>query len=587
MMKPLLTLLAGAGALAGAVQIAEPAGAGAPFIDPALINRNICGKSAAAPALSRAYFAKIGAAAASANDAPPPAFETVEGIGLAITTTQPEAQRLFNAALAHVWNFNHGEAIKALKAAQAQDPNCAMCYWLESFAWGPNINAPMTPDAAAPAWDALQKAIAVQDSASEKERALIGALRARYAKEAPADRAPLDNAFADAMDAVVAAYPDDDFIASLSAEANMDVEPWDYWMSDGRTPKSRAGKTMSMLEAVLARSPNYQPAIHLYIHMTEATANPYRAVEPAARLGALTPGLGHLIHMPSHTWSRIGRYKQSLRENISAVEADEAFLARPGDASPMYEFGYYVHNVHFVMTSAFMAGDRTTALAMAEKLDAKLPVDMAIAVPFAQPIKAAPYYVWGRFGEPDAVLALETPGAQAPMVEAAWRYARGEALARKGDAAGARAEAEAISKIIAEADVSALESNGIPAIDIMKIAQLTVAARAADADGDIASAIEAMEEAAALQDGLNYTEPPYWYYPAKQTLAAFVLKAGDVERAEILFLDSLAEIPNNGWAYAGLAQAYRAQRDKGAAKYANALFKRAWAGGKAPAQTEL
>lgn len=583
--------LLGAAGVAGLLAFSSfdisPPGA-APFIDPTVIARAMCGSAQDAGLKRRQLFAALGAAqaqepAAAASDA----LKTpVPGIAHKITTASPKAQALFDAGLAHMWNFNHGEAINAFKAAQAEDPDCAMCYWGEAFSLGPNINLPMASEANAPAYAASRAAFDRKANASEAERALIDAIQVRYARKPPADRKSLDLAFAEAMEKVAARFPDDDFIASTAAEANMDTQPWDYWEADGRTAKGRASKTLALLEGVLARNPDYRPAIHLYIHTTEATTNPFRAVPYADRLSALSPGLGHLIHMPSHTYARIGRYKQSMDLNIEAVKADEATLAM-GPQSPMFEFGYYVHNVHFVMTSAQMAGDGATALAMAKKLDAKIPVDMAIAVPLASPIKAAPYYAFAQFAAPAEVLALPAPGAEAPFLQAAWHYARGEAFARAGDTASARNEAGEIEAILKEEDFKFLIENLIPAPDILKIQHRTVLARASAADGDLQKAIALMEEAVALQKGLNYTEPPYWYYPAKQTLAAMVLKSGDAERAEQLFVESLSEIPNNGWAYYGLAEAYGAQNDKAAKKYAVRLMKGAWLGKDAPALDRL
>ncbi len=555
----------------------------APFVHPLAVARSLCGNGDDELAKRRQFFVRAASAYADAT-APTikPSNELNASLGeisYAVTTANAEAQAWFNQGLAHTYNFNHGEAVKSFQKAQAADPDCAMCYWGEAFAHGPNINAPFFPDAVAPAWAALQKANAAKDGASEKEQALINALNYRYEEGPVDDRSKLDNAFADAMDAVALQYPDDDFIAALAAEANMDTQPWDYWEDGGRTPKGRTARTISLLEGVLARNPLHTASIHLYIHITEASQDPYRAADHADRLADLAPGLGHLIHMPSHTYYRIGRFKQSLGHNIRAVAVDAAYLEH-ADASVIYEFGYYTHNIHFAMTSAQMAGDAETALAMAKRLDEKLPIEMANAAPFVQPIKAAPYYAMVQFGDPDDILALEQPDAAFPFLIGAWRYARGEALARKGDVAGAYAEAEAIATIVAEADLSGLTDNGVPALDILNIARLTVTARAAAAEDKFDTAIEAMEDAVAIQDQIAYTEPPYWYYPAKQTLAAMLVEKGETERGEQLFLEALTESPNNALVLFGLSEAYKRQGDKNGAKYAGNLFKDAWLGGK-------
>ena len=556
--------------------------AAAPFLHPLLIARAACGEEKGELSKRRAFFIRAANAyAAQAEEADTSAMlrSGLDAISYDVTTSKPEAQAWFDQGLAYTYNFNHGEAINAFKRAQEIDPDCAMCYWGEAFALGPNINAPMGEEAVAPAYAALQKAMSLRSNASEKEKAIINALHYRYSEVQPDDRSKLDNAFADAMDQVATDYPDDDFIAALAAEANMDTQAWDYWADGGRTPKGRTARTVSLIEGVLARNPDHPAAIHLYIHMTEASRDPYRAVAHAKRLAGLAPGLGHLIHMPSHTYYVVGRFKESLEQNIDAVAADEAYLDS-ADASVMYEYGYFTHNIHFALTSAQMAGDDATALAMAKKLDEKLPVEMASAAPFVQPIKAAPYYAMVQFAAPEEILELEDPGDAMPFLQGAWRYARGEAYAKMGDAAAAMKEAEAISAIVAEADLSPLIGGGVPAMEVLNIARLTVIARASAVQGDLASAIEAMEEAVAIQENIPYMEPPWWYYPSAQSLAGYLLQDGQAERAEQLFIETLSESPNNAWVLYGLAESYKAQGDKNAAKYATALFKDAWIGGK-------
>lgn len=562
----------------------------APFIDPYVLNKSFCGGND--PLLSRkAAFMRMGQAMAQTVDGNAPGTaitpETLAAISYDITTSSPEAQAAFNRGLAHTFGFNHAAAIEAFKQGQAADPNCAMCYWGEAFAYGPNINAPMDDASVAPAYAAALKTMGMISNVTRTEQMLVRAMGLRYTPEPVADRARLDAAFADSMEGVARAFPEDNLVAVIAAEANMDTQAWAYWDATGRLAEGRTARTIELLEGTLARKPDYPPAIHLYIHITEASSDPYRAAAHADKLAGLVPDLGHLVHMPSHTYFRIGRWEESLQNNIAAVAIDEAFLAN-NTASPLYEFGYYTHNIHFALTSAMMGGDGKTALQMASLLDSKLPLEMASAQAWIQPIKAAPYYAMVQFADADDILAMPDPGNSLPYLRAAWHYARGEAYAQLGQADEARAEAAAITTLMS-ADLSALEDGGVPATGILDVSRQTVLARAAASEGDMQAAIAHMETAVALQDSFPYTEPPYWYYPARQTLAAMVLRAGDGERAEQLFMETLVKSPNNAYAYYGLARAFNAQGDRRATRYANRLYRDAWLGKRRdkPKLTEL
>jgi tetratricopeptide (TPR) repeat protein len=435
----------------------------------------------------------------------------------------------------------------------------------------------MDAAAYAPAYAAATRAAELaQSSGTDKERALTQALLTRYTAEAPEDRSALDAAWADAIAGVADQFPDDDEIQAMAAESIMDLSPWVYWMSDGVTPVGRAQEAMDRLETVLARNPAHAPSIHLYIHMTEASADPWRAAAPADVLLTLAPAAGHMVHMPSHTYYRIGRFKDSLQSNIDAVVADEALLAEvPG--SDLYRFGYYPHNIHFALTSAQMAGDAETAIEMAGKLDIAVPLEMATVAPWVQPIKAAPWYARAQFADPESVLA--DPGISdptLPYLTAAWRYARGEALAKLGRRNEVLDEAAAIGVLRETGDFSPLGT--VPAADILRVMELVLAGRAATLAGDHPAAITAYSEATELQANLAYTEPPYWWYPVRQSLAAALLRDGQAERAELEFYRTLIESPNNGWAYWGLAQARRAMGDRRGARDAEAKWRDAWAG---------
>ena len=235
-------------------------------------------------------------------------------------------------------------------------------------------------------------------------------------------------------------------------------------MAAGRqaSPKGRAADIEKRLEGVLAKDPKNAWAIHLYIHLVEASDRPERAEPYADQLAALMPGAGHIVHMPSHIYYRIGRYTDSLDANEAASQVDEKYLAETG-AVGVYPIGYYSHNIHFVLVSAQLLGDTKTALAAAEKLDKWLSNEVATAVPIAQPVKAAPYFAWAQYGDPDMVLALADPPDAPPYVKAMWHYARGAAFAAKKDTRGAEAEAAAIDAILKGTDWAELTAWGIPA----------------------------------------------------------------------------------------------------------------------------
>ena len=358
----------------------------------------------------------------------------------------------------------------------------------------------------------------------------------------------------------------------------------------GGRRRADAGQALQRIETVLARNPDSVLAIHLHIHLTEASDDPWRAAPHAERLAGLAPGAGHLVHMPAHTYYRVGRFKESLAANIDAVEVDEAYLEKAGEAaSEIYRYGYYPHNVHFVLTSAQMAGDGATVLKAADELDAALPMDMAAIEGWVQLIKAAPWFAKVQFGDQavlESVLAAPEPQDAPAYVEAAWRYARGEAAARLGRAGEARAEAAKLAELDAATDWEKAIP-WMPGAMLVDIMQETVLARAAMAEQDLETAIRHWGKATAIQADLPYLEPPFWYYPARQSFAAALLQDGQAERAEQEFFATLVESPDNGWAYWGLAKAREAQGDTGGAQAALTMWRDAWAGEQEPSLDRL
>jgi tetratricopeptide (TPR) repeat protein len=511
----------------------------------------------------------------------PPLWPGLGPITYKITTANERAQAYFDQGLRLAYAFNHAEAQRAFRMAQKLDPDCAMCFWGEALVLGPNINLPMQEDAMAPAYAAAQKAKALAGNANPREQALIRALAARYGSDPKGVRAPLDAAYAAEMAKVATRFPDDDEIATLYAEAVMDLSPWDYWKPGGREPNPQSVPVVPTLERVLARNPNHPGAIHFYIHAVEASDRPKRAEPYADRLRGAIPSAGHLVHMPSHIYYRVGRYLDALEDNKVAVKVDEKYLADTNAPMGVYRLGYYPHNVHFVIASAQMAGDGQTVIAAAEKLRELIPDEVARAIAMVQPVKAAPYFAHAQFSTPETILALPDPGDAIPYVKSMWLYARGVGLAALRDFAGATAAADAIETLERTADFKLLKESNIPAQEVLRIARTLILARVAQANGDTRTAIVRFERAAALQDALPYSEPPYWYYPIRQSLAAALLQAGRYAEAERQFQRALSRAPSNGWAYYGLAELYKRRGDTTSARKAEADLARTWIGDRA------
>lgn len=479
----------------------------------------------------------------------------------AITTVSEEAQAYFDQGLVLAYGFNHELAIQSFQEALTHDPACAMCYWGIAWALGPNINLPMDPALNGEAWAALQQALTLAADASPVEQAFIEALAARYSEEAPENRADLDLAFAKAMGEVAEHYPDDADALAIYAEALMDLTPWNFWTADGE-PTEYTERILTTLEAALAIDPNHPAANHYYIHATEASKDPGRALESAHRLETLVPGAGHLVHMPAHTYWRTGRYADAVRANQHAAHSDESALAGMPDAGTynFYSVAYYPHNIHFESVAAAMMGDSETAINAARRLVEAIPEQAYLDLPFFEDFRPIPYQALIRFGRWAEMVDEPAPGEQLPFATAMWHYARGVALAKLGSVDEARAEL---------ATVEAAKSN--PAFEGLVMASFAsaqqnldmasdiLAAAIASAEGDEDEAISQLESAVALQDTLPYIEPPAWYFPIRHLLGAELLAAGRAAEAEVVYRKDLEQYPANGWSLFGLHQALEAQ----------------------------
>jgi tetratricopeptide (TPR) repeat protein len=502
-----------------------------------------------------------------------PLFDDLGHHHLAVTTATPRAQQYFDQGLRLTWGFNHAEAIAAFREAARLDPNCALCAWGEAYALGPNINAAMDSAAGVAAYQAIQRALSLASRGTPVEQALIGALSRRYAATPPADRAALDSAFARAMADVVRRFPDHLEAATVYADALMNLSPWNYWEKGG-SPRPDAATIVRQLERVVAANPNHPGACHLYIHAVEA-AHPEKAVACAERLAGLMPGAGHVVHMPAHIYIRVGRYADAVTANHHAIHTDESYIA---DRRPegVYPLAYYPHNYHFLAFAANLAGDSKTAIDAARAVASKVPVEVARNVPFAEGIPAYAHLALVTFGRWDDVLAQPMPPAELLVAHGLASYARGVAHAAQGHPAEAAADLENVRR--AAAAQLAARGPQWPTNKALDIAVHALAGEIALRAKRFGEAVEHFQAGVAIEDGMQYEEPPLWYYSLRQSLGVALLGAGRAAEAEAAYREDLVKFPENGWSLYGLAQALRAQGKSADAGAMDARFKRAWAG---------
>jgi tetratricopeptide (TPR) repeat protein len=499
----------------------------------------------------------------------------LEGLGNhvhPIATDSKAAQDFFNQGLALTFGFNHDEAARLFARAAELDPKSPMPHWGIALVLGPNYNLPPMPEREEKAWKAIARAQALAKNAPENERAYVEALIQRYSKDPNEDRKKLAVAYKDAMKRVMERYPDDLDAATLYAEALMNLRPWQLWSADG-VPAEGTLEVISVLEGVLRRDPNHPGANHYYIHAVEASKTPERALPSAARLGSLMPGAGHIVHMPSHIFLRVGDHEASSRVNVTAAEVDRAYIQRSG-AKGFYPLMYYSHNLHFVAYARMMQGRFDEALEYSQRLGKN--VDGAIdEMPMLAPYGAFEWLILTRFAKWNEMLAKPEPAAKTAFLQAMYRYSRGVAFAglgKTGEAQAERERMEAISSRVPDAEM--LMTNSSRSVLAIGLADLD--ARIARAKGDSDAEIAHWRRAVALQDGLHYMEPPEWHYSVREALGGALLRAGAAGEAEAVFRKDLEQNPRNGRSLFGLLEALKAQQKSTSVDWVRQEFSEAW-----------
>jgi len=504
-----------------------------------------------------------------------PLYDNLGSYHMAITTRSPVAQKYFDQGLRLTYGFNHDEAIKSYTQGTMEDSTCAMCWWGIAYALGPNINLPMDTAAVRPAWAALRQAVRFAPGVSPREQAYIKALEARYVAEPAASRAAQDSAWAKAIGEVSRRYPKDDDAATLHAEALMDLRPWNYWNNSGKALAPSTMEQVTILEEVTKRNPNHPGACHFYIHAIEASNFAAKAVPCAERLGSLVPGAGHLVHMPTHIYMRLGRWDEAVEHNATAVHVDQQYLDSRHPTG-VYPLGYVPHNYHVMWEALEMMGRSAEALAAARTIVEKVPADVVHTIPPLEYYSPVVLFTLARFSRWDDILAEPAPAAGLRYTTGIWYYTRGLAFSAKGHADSARAALDSVSAIAAKTPPEQM-ANLNSSRALLQIAERHLAARIAARAGKTDEAVRSFTNGIAIEDDLIYDEPTAWPLPLRQQLGAVLLAARRAKDAEQAYRQDLVRFPNNGWSLYGLSEALRAQGRSRDADSVAMQFKKVWA----------
>jgi tetratricopeptide (TPR) repeat protein len=474
-----------------------------------------------------------------------------------IHTKSSEAQEYFDQGMTLIYGFNHEEAARAFEKAGQLDPTSPMPWWGIALAVGPNYNLDVDAEREKKAFEAIEAARKLAGSAPRIEQDYVNALAARYSSQASPDYKKLARDYAAQMRELARKYPDDLDAATLFAESLMNLNPWKLWSLDGR-PGENTEEIVRVLESVLERDPTHAGANHYYIHAVEASPSPQRALPSAARLEDLVPKAGHLVHMPSHIYSRVGYFSDAAQSNVKAIEADRSYAQEAERGGSLYDLMYHSHNEHFLAFAAAMEGRYTDAKRAADAMERRL-LPHADSMPMLESFLWTPIWVDLRFARWQEILARPEPPANRKVPHLMWRYSRTLAYAARRQAAKADAEHSLYTKEAAAlADENPIGQMN-PNQAMLAVMNEVAAAKLDSGKGNTGSAIKHWRAAAEAQDQLNYTEPPDWYYPVRESLGAALLDSGQAKQAEEVFRDDLRRNPRNPRSLFGLEESLALQ----------------------------
>jgi len=507
-----------------------------------------------------------------------PMLKGLGGIDFKISTADKKVQDYFNQGMMLAYGFNHAEAARSFYEAMRLDSTCAMAYWGFAYVLGPNYNGGMEEDNFQRAYDAALKAQQLAHNCTPKEKALITALASRYVAQPPADRKPLDIAYAAAMKKVYKQYPSDPDVGALYAESIMNLHPWDLYQKQTKAARPWTPELVAVLEHLMKIHPRHPGAHHFYIHAMEASSTPEKALGSAGLLDTLVPGAGHLVHMPSHIYINTGDYHLGSLSNINAIKTDSIY-STACHAQGVYPLAYYPHNYHFLAATATLEGNSSLAWQAALQVQKHTAKDIMLQPGWGtlQHYYTIPYYVAVKLTMWDTILSLPFPSKGLVYPRAIWHYARGMAYLGKKDIAKAQNEMNALSVLAVDTTLQHLTVWDINTMaDLVQIASKVLYAGIALKQKQTDHAITTLKEAIALEDKLNYNEPPDWFFSIRHHLGAVLLHVGRYTEAEKIYLQDLQIWKKNGWALAGLYQSLLKQNKKSEAEKVKKALDKAW-----------
>lgn len=467
-------------------------------------------------------------------DEPIRLYTTLGSFSRPISSTHADAQAYFNQGFRLMYAYARAEAGRSFREAERRDPDCAICFWGESWAWSPYLSESRTAEHDARAYAAIQKARAVLDRASPVEKALIDAMSARFTERfEPSRNSDLDRAYANAMARVAETYPEDADVATLYAESLFLMLPRPGVLD---IHSAEVAAVLSVLEGVLKRDIKHPGACHLYVHTTELTTEPQRALSCVAFLGNAVPGASHLNHMPAHTWTRVGRWGDAVAASLHAWQTDQKGVK--GDAIVTYP----AHDLQMLVYAASYDGQSAPAISAARGIARLTGEPMYLALTLVR---------FGRFDEVATMGERPAGTIQGGM----WDFARGYAALRAGDRTSARQYLDSLGRAAQSSDTFKFH----PAKKLLGTIAAILEGEIARSAGDIPSAIAALERAVSLNDSIVIDDPEPLPFAARHWLGAALLDAKRFADAERVYREDLARHPHNGWSLTGLALALKGQ----------------------------